>query len=376
LSVNQWFHGAWTRPDHRQNEMNTGITNKILPRCIEHRLRNWWEFGDQEHPCILASVRRPDASPAPDTDDVTRFWTDVDYIVERKMAEIDAQEYLGVAVPYHYVDQGSSAMAGVLGCRMTFVDKTTVWADPVLNSGEAVADVALDRNSVIYRRIQEITARSAALAHDHHFVAPFALEGMSDLMAALYGIENFLIDLIDKPEVVKRGMTRLKELWLQSFSEIQTMIRGSGNSGGIGWVGIWAPGSTFPLQEDVAYNLSPDMFRSFCLPHLHDQIAAMEYPFFHLDGVGMIPHLDMLLDIPKLKAIQWGPGAGKERLGQWYGLIRRILSAGKSVQVFAQSEEVDSLVQNVGARGLLVILTDTERDHVLSLLERYPQREP
>lgn len=185
-----------------------------------------------------------------------------------------------------------------------------------------------------------------------------------------------LIDLIDKPEVVKLGMTRLKELWLQSFSEIQTLIRESGNSGGIGWAGIWAPGSTFPLQEDVAYNLSPDMFRRFCLPHIHDQIAAMEYPFFHLDGVGMIPHLDMLLGISKLKAIQWVPGPGEERLDRWYDLVRRILSAGKSVQVYAQAEEVDSLVSNVGSRGLLVILTDTERDRVLPLLELYPQREP
>jgi hypothetical protein len=168
-------------------------------------------------------------------------------------------------------------------------------------------------------------------------------------------------------------MSHLCDLWLEAFVEIEELISASGNPGGVGWVGIWAPGSTFPLQEDVAYNMSPEMFGEFCVPLLHRQIAAMDYPFFHLDGVGMIPHLDHLLEIPAIKAIQWQPGAGKERLAQWHELIGRILASGKSAQVYAACDEVKPLVDAVGARGLMVILTDGDRDGALRLLDRYPQ---
>ena len=62
-------------------------------------------------------------------------------------------------------------------------------------------------------------------------------------------------------------------------------------------MGVWAPGSTFPLQEDVAYSISAEMFRTFLIPHIRAQIAAMDYPFFHVDGTGMIPYVDALLEI-------------------------------------------------------------------------------
>jgi len=180
------------------------------------------------------------------------------------------------------------------------------------------------------------------------------------------------MDLVDRPADVARAMERLKRLWLRAFAEIRGIIAASGNPGGIGWVGIWAPGSTFPLQEDVSYSISEEMFRTFLIPHIRDQIAAMDYSFFHVDGTGMIPHVDALLEIAELRAIQWQPGAGRERLDQWYGLLRKILASGKSLQVYARAQEVEGLVRNIGADRLLVIVRDSPRDEILRLVERYP----
>lgn len=126
----------------------------------------------------------------------------------------------------------------------------------------------------------------------------------------------------------------MKRIWIELFDEIQAFIAQCGNEGGIGWAGIWALGTTFPLQEDSSYMVSNEMYRAFCVPHLLDQMDAMDCPFYHLDGAGALNHLDTLLEIPQLKVIQWVPGAGKERLDQWYDVIRRILAAKKSVQVY------------------------------------------
>jgi len=337
------------------------------PRAIRERLTTWWAFGEQARPCILGQVCD---GPLPETDDLEAYWSDETFIIARKMAEIEATTYYGEAVPCHYVDQGSSAMAGVLGCPMRAIDKETVWADPCLSGAEAVPGVRFDRDAPLYRRIRRLTLASCARAAGHHMVAPFALEGMTDLMAALYGLEPFLIDCVTEPEPVARGMEHLQELWLEAWADIQSVIR-TGNPGGIGWAGIWAPGTTFPIQEDVAYNISPAMFERFCIPRVRAQAAVMDYPFFHLDGIGMLPHLDALLAIPELKAIQWQPGAGHAPLAPWTGLLRRILQAGKSLQVYARAHEVEPLVETLGSRGVLVIVTDATHENMRKLMAAF-----
>jgi hypothetical protein len=295
---------------------------------------------------------------------------DVDFIIDRQMRLIDQQQYYGQAVPHHYIDRSASAMAGVLGAHMKFVDKETMWAYPCFDSVEQVAELVLDRSNIWYQKAREITQRSTALAAGHHYVTLWALEGITDILSSLYGTEQFLVDLIEKPQEVARAAERVKRIWIELFHEFSAIIRQCGNYGGIGWAGIWAPGTTFPLQEDISYMLSNAMYRRFCLPHLLDFIDAMEYAFYHLDGIGAIKHLDTLLAIPKLKVIQWVPGAGKERLSDWYELIRKILSAGKSVQVYAKADEVDDLVRNVGARGLLITVEASE-EQAKRLMERY-----
>jgi hypothetical protein len=202
-------------------------------------------------------------------------------------------------------------------------------------------------------------------------VGAYALGGITDILAGLYGTEAYLIDLIMKPAAVARAMEHVKRIWIACFDEIHAIIARTSNPGTIGWAGVWAPGTTFPLQEDFSYMISNEMFRRFCLPHIVDQVEAMAYPFYHLDGIGALCHLDTLLDIDKLKVIQWVPGAGKERVAQWYDLIRRILNAGKSIQVFAEPDEVDALVANVGTQGLLITVNGATADEAQRLAERY-----
>jgi hypothetical protein len=349
------------------------MNNRFFSSCfpsVQAKLESWWDHGDQEHPCLLITI--PPAQPdlIPDKDDLKAWWMDVDFIMDRQMKVLDHQHYYGQAVPHHYVDRSASAMPGVLGARMKFIDKETMWAYPCYESIEQVAEVALDPQNVWYQKAIEITRRSVALAREHHFVAPYALGGITDILAGLYGTENFLVDLIAKPQDVARTMEHVKRIWIALFNEAETLIAQSENPGGIGWAGVWSPGTTFPLQEDFSYMISDKMFREFCLPHLLDQMDAMECPFYHLDGIGALCHLDTLLSIEKLQVIQWVPGAGKERLNQWYGVISHILEAGKSVQVFGKAEEVDDLVKHVGARGLLVTVSATE-DQAQHLMDQY-----
>lgn len=337
---------------------------------IQSNLENWWEFGDQESPCIIASKIIGDI---PDTDNLKKHWEDTDHIMKRINAIAEKSEFYGEAVPMHYIDYGASAMAGALGAKMEYMDKETIWAYPVFNNIEQVMDIHLDENNSFYRRILDLTLKSASVAKDHHFITPFALGGLTDSLSSMYGCEEFLIDMIAEPEMVHKALNNMKNIWIASFDRFKEIIKTSGNLGGIGWAGIWAPGTTFPIQEDISYMFSNEMFKKFCIPNLVDIFSVVDYPMYHLDGVGAIQHLDSLLEVEELKVIQWVPGAGQWDLSQWQDLIGRILSKGKSLQLYASNlKEIDSIVNKFGSRGLLFTISQCNSDEELNkIIDKY-----
>ena len=351
--------------------------------AVEQKLRAWWDHQDQETPCLLLTSPADDPQPVPDTDDLDRYWFDVDEGLKRAMALIENRRYYGVALPYHWPDWGASTFAGVLGSRMEMVRKETFWAHPCCQRLEEVLDIDIVPQSRFYRTVMEMTRRSVAMSRDHHFVAVYPIVGVADILAGLYGTEPLLMAMAEQPLAVKAAMAHVKDLWLREFHAVQTLIDSAGNPGCMNWMAIWAPGRSCATQEDISYMISNEMFRQFCLPPLVELIDSLDYAMYHLDGGGALTHLDTLLEIPNLRAIQWVPGSGHEDVPQWYDLIRYILSRGKSVEVFAKVEEVDDLVKNVGTRGLLICAYDESADGILTfdvpadeaarLLEKYPQ---
>ena len=96
---------------------------------------------------------------------------------------------------------------------------------------------------------------------------------------------------------------------------------------------LWAPGRMAKLQSDISMMISPG-----ALPPLRacrssaSSASGSTIRMYHLDGVGAIRHLDALLEIEELDAVQWTPGVGQPQGGDpcWYDLYRRI-RAGRQV---------------------------------------------
>ncbi len=340
--------------------------------AVEDKLRAWWGHEDQKTPCLLLSGHMEHAIPVPDTDDLNSYWFDVDKGIERIMAEMENRACYGVALPYHWPDWGASTFAGVLGANMEVVGKETFWAHPCCQTLEQVLEIEVSSQNLFYRTVMETTRRSVALSADHHFVAIYPMVGIADILAGLYGTFPLLVAMAEQPAAVKAAMEHVKELWLREFDAVQTLIETAGNPGNMNWMAIWAPGRTCATQEDYSYMISDAMFREFCLPPLVELIGSLDYAMYHLDGSGALSHLNTLLEIPNLQAIQWVPGAGHEDVPQWYDLIRHILSRGKSVEVFARPDEIDDLVKNVGTRGVL-ITSHVSPQQADQLLSKYPQ---
>ena len=85
----------------------------------------------------------------------------------------------------------------------------------------------------------------------------------------------------------------------------------------------------------------------------------MYFNYSSLDGTQAVRHLDALLEIEPLDAIEWTPQAGIETGGhkRWHEMYRKILSAGKSVQVVnVEPCEVVPLLDGIGNRGVYILI--------------------
>jgi hypothetical protein len=114
---------------------------------------------------------------------------------------------------------------------------------------------------------------------------------------------------------------------------------------------------------DISCMVSPRQFEKLFLPPLLETMHTVDHRIYHLDGTVALQHLDLLLSLPELQAIQWVPGSGHEDVLQWVPLIRRIQKAGKCIQVFAEVKDIPKLLGEVSARGLCIVTRcDSEQE--------------
>jgi hypothetical protein len=108
---------------------------------------------------------------------------------------------------------------------------------------------------------------------------------------------------------------------------------------------------------DFICMISPEMFAPTILPAIRWEIDQLGHSIFHLDGPGALKHLDALLAIPRLDAIQWVYGAGATSAKDWISVYRRIQSAGKSIEVQAADiADARVVMENVRPEGVWLCL--------------------
>ena len=136
-------------------------------------------------------------------------------------------------------------------------------------------------------------------------------------------------------------------------------------------------GKVTKLQSDISLMISEEDFRRFVLPYLQEQCRKIDYTLYHLDGIDAIRHLDAILEIEELNAVQWTPGEGEPQGGNpcWYDLYRKILDKGKSVMpCWVTLDQLKPLLDHVGAKGLNILMdfkSEKDIEAALKITEDY-----
>ncbi len=270
------------------------------------------------------------------------------------------KDFAADIIPIADTDIGPGSLCLYLGSEPLF-SEDTIWYKPLPN-GISSEKIVFDSENKWWQLQKKIIEYFLELNRDNYAVGiPDLAEGV-DVLASLMGTENLLIDMIERPDLVHQRLNELYCAYFDIYNRIYDMVKLDDGSSFFCAFRLWGPRKVAKLQCDTAAMLSPYMFNDFVVPYIKRQCQCIDNTLFHLDGTQCLVHLESLLAIDELDAIEWTPQAGVEGGGdkRWYDLYRKILEGGKSVQaVGVKPEEVIPLIDAVGAKGMY-ILTDFE----------------
>jgi hypothetical protein len=341
------------------------------------RLVAWWQRKGLAL-CITAPRDKPweDIAEPQKPDDLERVWTDPVYRARQAEYELAHTYFGGEAFPYFDTQIGPGNLATFLGSGPTFAPDT-VWYNPCITDPEGHPPLKFDPANIWFRRQMAMIEEGLRISCGRFLVGvPDLIENI-DILASLRGAQTLMMDMKVRPGFVKERLAEINQAFFAAFDAIYERVKTPWGGNAFSAFRIWGPGKTAKVQCDASAMFSPKMFAEFVVPPLTEQCRWLDYSLYHLDGTQCIVHLDHLLAIEELDAVEWTPQVSLPQGGDpmWYGLYRRILRAGKGVQaVGVKPEEVIPLLDAVGPDGLFIITaarSEAEARRLEDKIERY-----
>ena len=346
---------------------------------IRQTFDEYWNRKTDRLVCGAASIEYP-LTTAPDIPPLTQatcheLSIPPEKIADRIMLDLSQFEYYGDAFPFFNMDCfGPGVIAAFLGAQL---DNSTgrVWFHPREKKPIHQLHLTYDPENVWLRRIREICVALNDRMEGRAVIGLPDLGSPMDILSSFLPGEELLYALYDEPEEVQRLRVEMEELWWRFYTELlpYCSLPAGGNTN---WAGLYSAIPSYILQCDFSYMISPSMFREFVLPSLQLDCRRLGHTIYHMDGIGELPHVDSLLDIEELDAIQWIPGEGSPLPNDsaYIELYRKILGRGKQVQIQTCPPEVLSdIVRQIGGRGLFhsaLYCRADEKAETLAFLKR------
>ncbi|MDR0219817.1 MAG: hypothetical protein LBI54_00240, partial [Lachnospiraceae bacterium] len=269
------------------------------------------------------------------------------------------------SLPSVFVNLGPGVQAALLGAPY-LLQPDSVWfgLEPPITDWHTIPEFKTDREHELYKAINAITRALCANSQGRFAVSFTDIGGQYDVLYSLRGAD-LLTDFLEYPEIIVEAERRLDAEFLRYFFELRDLIAPSG-LGYSNWIPVLGDEPWYPFQCDLSVMISPAMFERFVLPSLDKVSAAIGRGIYHLDGPGEINHLDMILSLKHINAVQWVPLPQQVPHQPWvmlqdyademsFGVYRRCLAAGKKVVLLnIDYKQAGPIFNAVGGDGVFI----------------------
>lgn len=302
------------------------------------------------------------------------FYFDTETADKMHRQRFENVSYIGEALPCLFPYFGTAGIAEYTGCKPNRVPRTT-WFDHWMADHDEP-----DASLIQYKCPEAFEAQKAAIAdlikraNKDYLVTVTDNCGIFDALAEIRGTDNLMMDMLADPEFVEEGIRRLLPIYKQTQEELFKLVEENNEGSVLSWMHLWAPKRMAQMQCDLSVMISKEMFDRFTMPELEELSDFLDYPVYHFDGQEQIRHLDSLLSIKKLRAIQWTPVAGQPKTSTFISSLQKIQKAGKNLILFPQLDEIEFLLDNLSSRGLHMVTyagSVEQANDVMKLIEKH-----
>jgi hypothetical protein len=342
------------------------------------RMEAFWAHSVLDRPVTQFTVEKPAAEqiPLPESRHATTAerWLDVEYQSRLEDARLTNRLFLGDSLPVAFPNLGPDVLAAFYGCELHFGDYGTSWSEHILKDWSTADQITLDWDNAYLKKLLALTDAMLELGKDKYIVGMPDWHPGGDLLAALRNPQELALDLIERPEQVKALLQRLQPDYYQIYNFWHEKLKKAGQPI-TSWLDLASYGKYYIPSNDFAALIGPKMYREFFLPGIMAECRFLDRSIYHLDGPGALRHLDTILQIPELHAVQWVPGAGRAGFSKWVQVYQKIQAAGKGILVYCEVADLELVMQTLSPRGLALNISNVPSPEVgasiLSALEKW-----
>jgi hypothetical protein len=352
------------------------MAEEPLERIVA-RFDAWYrgEVADRP-PVTVFHVQRDGAPPLPPpkrhaTPREARF--DAAYRVERFEQELAGRLFVGDTFPLFSPALGADEAATLFGGELEFNERSAWAVHNTTDIRDVLARTPDPDGNPYWAVIRRMTDLSAERSAGRWITGIDVHDYVADTLAALRSPQGLCLDLMDDPEGVRLACDHVATFHATLYDDLHGRIARHGLP--TGFEGELSYGRTNRLGCDFLCMVSPAMAASCIYPALSREAEHLDRCYFHLDSAGALPHLDWILDQPKIRGIQWVYGANRGPAAKWVEVYRKIQSAGRAIELLPTSvEDALDTIRHLKPEGVWIKMWRLPEAGARSLVEAAAKR--
>ena len=327
----------------------------------KRRIEAFWDRELIDRPVVQFLVPKPpeEGVPEPPSGHHTPAdrWLDAGYQAELTLARLSNLEFLGDTLPVAYPNLGPELFSAFYGCPIHFGDYGTSWTDPILDDWEDAGELEFDEDSFYLRKLHEMTDALLEAGEGKFITGMTDWHPGGDAIAAFRDPANLAMDMILHLDDVRALLSRLEADYRRIYDVFYQKLRAAAQPIST-WTTLICDCKYYVPSNDFSIMISTEMFEDVFLPGIVRECQFLDRSIYHLDGPGALRHLDAILAIEELDALQWVFGAGNEGFHRWVEVYQRAQAAGKGIQVMCTLDEVHGVMDTLDPRGLFLQVSE------------------
>ncbi len=326
------------------------------PQLRRRYLANWSK--QVEDGCLLAHVQNPTAErSAPEpwmVEASAEKYLNPDKLFALKTWQRSNWHWHADLFQYCIPSYGPNVFIGFCGAQPVF-GRDTVWHEPLIASLDEADRVHFDEDNPYWKAHLETVAYFSARCAGQMQLGTTDFGGPTDWLSAVMGTGNFLLETIEHPERMRDFALRLARECNRALDLVRPPITAA-NDGMANWMPCWSDRPLGTVQDDMAINFSPAMYREVFLPAIQEMAGHTERTVLHWHD-GCRHHLDSLLTLEEIQLIQFGHDPNSPRFTELLPEMQQIQAAGKCLFISCvEAWEVECFVTHLDSRGLSMII--------------------